>query len=88
MKEDEKKFFRTMVKYCRQMRNGEMYGSTMPRTIISIIDEFIHHKRCWYLLQKWSRLGFYNWGVCLDLGWLELDELPERYIEVLKEKER
>lgn len=83
MKEDEKKFFRIAVRYARQMTDdGECVGISF-RDLITFLSEYIHHKRCWYLLQKWSRLGFYNWGVCLDLGWLELDKLPERYIEVL-----
>lgn len=84
MKEDEIKFFKTMVKYCRQMRNGKMCGCVMPDYIISILSEFIHYKRCYYLLRKWSGMGFYEYGVCLDMGWLDMDKLPERY-EVLVE---
>lgn len=88
MKEDEIKFFRTMVRYGRQWSDmgvrGELVGIE-PRVLINFLSEYIHHKRCWYLLKKWSGLGFYNYGVSLDLGWLELDKLPERYIAVLKE---
>lgn len=28
----------------------------------------IHHKRCWYLLEKWNRKHWYEYGVSLDLG--------------------
>lgn len=82
MKEDEIKFFKTMVKYGRQWSDigvrGELVGIE-PRVLINFLSEYIHHKRCWYLLRKWSGLGFYNYGVSLDLGWLDLDRLPERY---------
>lgn len=88
MKEDEIKFFRTMVRYGRQWSDMgvrvELVGIE-PRVLINFLGEYIHHKRCWYLLKKWSDLGFYDYGVSLDLGWLELDKLPERYIAVLKE---
>jgi hypothetical protein len=39
-----------------------------PRDIIPTIG--IHCKRCWYLLKKWSRKGWYDYGVTVDLGWL------------------
>ncbi len=75
MKEDEKKFFIT----CYYFRND----GVDIRTIISILSEFINYKRCWYLLKKWSRIGFYNYGVTLDLGWFEIEEMPERYLNLL-----
>ena len=88
MKEDEIKFFRTMIKYGQQTTEGGQIIGIMPRELINFLSEYIHHKRCWYLLKKWSGLGFYNWGVTLDLGWLELDKLPERYIAILKEDKK
>ena len=27
-------------------------------------------KQAWRTLEKWSRRGDYEYGVCLDLGWL------------------
>ena len=86
MKEDEIKFFRTMANCGRRMviENGErVWIGDTPRFIINVLGEYINHKRCWYLLEKWSGLGFYNYGVSLDLGWLELDKLPDRYRELL-----
>lgn len=32
-------------------------------------DLGIPHRRVWYLCAKWSRLGIYEWGVTIDLGW-------------------
>ncbi len=76
MKEDEKRFFRTCFKY-------RALGFRI-RDIINILSEFMNYKRCWYLLKKWGRIGFYNYGVTEDLGWFELDKMPERYTELLK----
>ena len=76
MKEDEKRFFITAYRY----RNA---GHSI-RFIINILGEFINYKRCWYLLEKWSKFGFYNYGVTLDLGWFEDAELPERYAELIR----
>ncbi|MGG4434508.1 hypothetical protein AAXE64_08100 [Priestia megaterium] len=39
-----------------------------PRELINILP--IHHKRAWYLLEKWSDQGRYDYGVNLELGWL------------------
>ena len=75
MKEDEKKFFITCYR-CREAGHS-------IRLIINILGEFINYKRCWYLLGKWSRFGFYNYGVTLDLGWFELDKMPERYLKLI-----
>lgn len=45
-------------------------------TVRNVINKYhklgyIHYKRAWYLLQKWSAKGYYNYGVSLDLGWME-----------------
>lgn len=89
MKEDEIKFFKIVTRHCRcsSYINGFNNAKITVRDVINIIDEFINHKRCWYLLRKWSGLGFYNYGVTLDLGWIELDKLPDRYKELLCEME-
>ena len=75
MKEDEKKFFITCYKYIKQ--------DMSVRDIINILGEFIHYKRCWYLLEKWTDLGFYNYGVTLDLGWFEDVYMPDRYKQLI-----
>lgn len=86
MKEDEKKFFRLCYRYINHIRDKVYRGMYSPRDLIRIIEEWLPHKRAWYYLEKWDRLGFYNYGVTLDLGWIEDDKIPERYLELLKEK--
>ena len=75
MKEDEIKFFRLCYRYISKYS---------PRELINIIIDFIPYKRCWYYLDKWDRLGFYNYGVTEDLGWFEKDKIPPRYMELVK----
>jgi hypothetical protein len=41
-----------------------------PRDIITAPGALMHHKRAWRILEKWSRRGWYEYGVSLDLGWL------------------
>ena len=81
MKDDEKLFFLICVKY-----SLSMVGAVRIREIIGILHDagMIHYKRCWYLLDKWEKLGFYNYGVTSDLGWIEIDNLPERYAALLE----
>jgi hypothetical protein len=42
-----------------------------PRDLINEEGFPVHYKRAWYLLEKWSDKDWYNYGVTLDLGWLE-----------------
>lgn len=81
MKEDEKLFFRLCVKYALAK-----VGTVRIREIIGILHNAgaVHYKRCWYLLEKWERLGFYNYGVTSDLGWIEMEKLPQRYRNILE----
>ena len=44
--------------------------SMTPRDIIPIFKGKISHKRVNYLLEKWAKKGWYDYGVTLDLGWL------------------
>ena len=55
------------------------------REVISIFDAIglIHHKRSIYLLLKWCKFGFYNYGVSLLTGWIEHDKLPKRYLDLI-----
>lgn len=84
MKVDEIAFF--FYCYCMRM----LYGFPV-REIIDICSEEIPRKRCLYLLKKWANLGFYEYGVSLDLGWFESYHMPDRYRDILnsigKEKE-
>lgn len=76
LKEQERIFFAL----CYNLRNTHK-----PREIVKLLNDTIPHKRCWYYLAKWSRLGFYDYGVTLDLGWFYPDDLPTRYLEIIKE---
>jgi len=76
MKDDEKEFLRLCIEKCGYNKTGVV--PARPREIINSDLTDINHKRAWYLLEKWSDKGWYNWGVTLDLGWFE----PE-YEEVI-----
>lgn len=91
MKEDEKAFFKTCLKYItiNDVPKHDKREVT-PRTIIQMLSEFINYKRCWYLLEKWGNKGFYNYGVTMDLGWFEAEyftgEYQEIYLEMLRKE--
>lgn len=40
-------------------------------------QEWIPVKRCWYYLEKFTNRDWYNYGVCLDLGWIMPDNIPQ-----------
>ena len=84
MKEDEIKFFIVCVSYISAIVNGEVITRMNPRELINILDLWLPHKRAWYYLEKWDRLGFYDYGVSLDMGWLIMDKIPQRYKDLLK----
>ena len=76
MKPDEAVFFA----YCYFLRTK--YHLHI-RDVVACFEGLMHIKRIEYLLDKWSKLGFYNYGVSMDLGWFEDDKLPERYRVIL-----
>ena len=84
MKDDEKLFFRICVKY-----RTRQVAPVRIREIINILYDagVMHYKRCWWLIRKWGYFGFYTYGVTEDLGWLELDKLPERYAKLLEDNQ-
>lgn len=81
MKNDEVIFFA----YCYVLRTK--YDVSV-RAVVNMFEGVIHHKRCWYLLQKWaSKFGFYDYGVALDFGWFEDSRMPESYKTIINEME-
>jgi len=76
VKADEIAFF--FYCYCMRM----LYGFPV-REIIDIYSEEIPRKRRLYLLKKWANLGFYEYGISLDLGWFESYHMPDRYRDIL-----
>lgn len=69
MRDDEKEFFLRCVNEIRNHGIDEK-REKKPRDIINESGFPIHHKRAWYLLEKWTGKGWYDYGVCLDLGWI------------------
>ena len=81
MKKDEERFFITCYLAKKQ-------GLTIRETInILYSANLINYKRCWYLLKKWDSKGFYNYGVTIDLGWFEDENMPLRYLNLINNKE-
>ncbi len=76
MKEQERIFFAL----CYNLRKKHK-----PRYVVNLLSDTIPHKRCWYYLAKWERLGFYSCGVTIDLGWFYPEKLPPRYKEIIEE---
>jgi len=76
MKDDEKRFLKDVYNASLDIVVKKTFGFTTeaprytPRDIINQPDFYMHYKRAWYLLQKWSDKGWYDYGVTLDLGWL------------------
>lgn len=68
MKDDERRFFLAVANETRSASTPFAGDGVYVRDIIGRIG--INHKRCWYLLDKWSKKGLYEWGVTIDLGWL------------------
>ena len=82
MKHDEIMFFRLCVLVLGNNRSS--VNDIYVRDLVSAVHGIMAYKRCWYLLKKWSdKFGFYNYGVSLDLGRLDLDNLPEQYMALL-----
>ena len=40
------------------------------------------YKQLMYYVRKWCDKGFYDYGVTLDLGWLEFDNLTGEYKQI------
>lgn len=82
MKNDEIDFFLTCF-VSRMLFNADI------RSVIDdiVLEGKIPYKRCLYLIEKWSRKGFYEWGVSIDLGWFsdDIDDYPEPYANLLRE---
>jgi len=68
IKKDEQWFFNLVKK--RVGVAGGIGRLTDAREIINTPKFPIHYKRAWYLLEKWTCRGWYEYGVTLDLGWM------------------
>ena len=45
-------------------------------------------KILWRYLEKWNDIGFYDYGVALDMGWFYIDKLPIEYAKMYEEVQR
>lgn len=70
MKPDEQKFLLEVYEQCRCSYDQHIQEGNWPRDIINSPGFLMHYKRAWYLLEKWCRKDWYEYGVTLDLGWL------------------
>ncbi|MGG3454227.1 hypothetical protein [Paenibacillus rhizolycopersici] len=94
MKNDEKKLLILVNNECGK-ETGEMIRlfnitypeKVSPRDLINRESFDMHHKRAWYLLDKWSRKRWYEYGVTLDLGWLT-NEGKKKAQELIAEEAR
>lgn len=69
MKEDEKQFFLECVAKIRN-HGVQEERELWPRDLINTEGFPLNHKRAWFLLEKWSNRGLYDYGTTLDLGWI------------------
>jgi hypothetical protein len=67
MKQDEKNF---LMQFFQRCQGKKLLEQITPRDLINEPGFNIHYKRAWYLLEKWSNRGLYDYGVTSDLGWL------------------
>ena len=76
MKPLETIFFILVVKFGGRLRVND---------IINILcTAGVPHKQLLYFIKKWCNKGFYNYGVSVDNGWLELHKLNGAYKDLYK----
>ncbi|MCM3131874.1 hypothetical protein M3629_03710 [Paenibacillus polysaccharolyticus] len=69
MKDDEKRFLIDIYNRCH---NGYLKKDGI--SVKDLVQEevfYINHKRAYTLLEKWSRKGWYEYGVSVRVGWLQ-----------------
>lgn len=81
VKPDEIAFLKALQKAQRSDPIGG--GSSMVRPVIKEMEitRGMAPKRCWYLLYKWTNQELYDYGMCVDGGWLT----PKGLAKVFKE---
>lgn len=65
MKPDERQLWRMIA-----LLHDAPHLERTPRAILAAHPTLMHPKRMWAMLDKWVGRGLYEYGVCLDLGWL------------------
>lgn len=67
IRSDEITLLMLMQQRCRTQSSPD--GETM-RAIIASVPHLVAEKRAHYLLSKWTRKGWYDYGTVIDMGWL------------------
>lgn len=85
MKPLEEIFFRACAneqKRCYRLDNREF----SVRAIGNIFERLgFSYKQLMYYVHKWSDMGFYDYGVTLDLGWFDFSKLTGDYKKIYED---
>lgn len=81
MKPQERFFF--MYVLCRCEYRQYFSNCLLYKVVENFSKVFaIPEKQLWYYVEKWSRKGFWNYGVSLAGGWFEWEELTGEYKQI------
>lgn len=69
---------RCFFKVCYELTSNRRMGIWQ---VMDIFEGVIPRKQMVYYLTKWVRLGFYEYGVCIDSGWFIPRNIPARYFK-------
>lgn len=84
MKPLERIFFMACANEQRRVYSSEQREFDI-RTIANIFSRLgFSYKQLMYYVGKWSKRGFYDYGVTLDLGWFNFDKLNGEYLDIFK----
>ena len=74
MKEQERIFFTKII-----IMEVEYHNVLFAKDIMYFLDGLIPYKRMLYYLKKWSRIGFWKYGVSITTGWIERTDFSPTY---------
>lgn len=87
MKPEEKKFFKLCyLNITRIASNGLQKGNSSVNDVMICFSKKIPPKRMLYYLNKWTDLGFYDYGTNICFGWFIEDKFPKRYLDLLEKE--
>jgi hypothetical protein len=69
VKDDERQLFRAVKEETRLLRSDPNHEYKAPRYVARELG--IPVNRACYLCFKWADKDWYDYGVCIDMGWLE-----------------
>lgn len=76
MKDDEKQYFIELWNLRKDRRKFLDYTFSKSNS-----------KRFMYILDKWDKKGFWDYGVSLRGGWFIERNIPKRYLDLIEVKE-